>query len=228
MFINVNNYKDKSSDSEMIQAALDEAQKNGKAVIIPKFNERTGKSVWNIDKTLLLYDESTLMLQNAHIRLADGAICNMFTNSNARTELAKTTEGTQRNIHVLGIGKAVLDGGIHNGMYEDNGIARKVMKKFDHHITENCTTFNDSKEKHPSLSEYFFILGKTLYSLFFIFFSFLLSQLSIRYLYSLQLGHSKSVGIYVIASYPALAVTAEDDGDISIWIHSVKLDVFHI
>ena len=146
MFIDVNKYKDKSSDSEMIQAALDEARVNGKAVIIPKYNERTGQSVWNIDKTVLLYSESTLILQNAHLRLADGAICNMFTNSNARTELAKTDEGTERNIHVLGIGKAVLDGGIHNGMYEDNGIARKVVKDYGHHITENCTMYFQNVE----------------------------------------------------------------------------------
>ena len=146
MFIDVNKYKEMNSDSEMIQAALDEARVNGKAVIIPKYNERTGQSVWNIDKTVLLYSESTLILQNAHLRLADGAICNMFTNSNARTELAKTDEGTQRHIHILGIGKAVLDGGIHNGMYEDNGIARKVVKGYGHHITENCTMYFQNVE----------------------------------------------------------------------------------
>lgn len=146
MFIDVNKYKEMNSDSEMIQAALDEARVNGKAVIISKYNERTGQSVWNIDKTVLLYSESTLILQNAHLRLADGAICNMFTNSNARTELAKTDEGTERNIHVLGIGKAVLDGGIHNGMYEDNGIARKVVKNYGHHIIENCTMYFQNVE----------------------------------------------------------------------------------
>ena len=63
MFINVNSYKDMGSDAEMIQAALDEAALKGEAVIIPKYNERTGKSEWNIDKTVLLHDESTLILQ---------------------------------------------------------------------------------------------------------------------------------------------------------------------
>lgn len=141
MYINVNDYKDKKSDSAMIQAAIDDAKVSGKAVVIPKINERTQKPIWDIDKTILLYSEITLILQNAHLRLADGAICNMFSNSNARKALAETNEGREENIHILGVGKALLDGGIHNGMYEDNGITRKVMKKTDHHITENCMMY---------------------------------------------------------------------------------------
>ena len=34
----------------------------------------------------------------------------------------------QHGITINGIGEAVLDGGKHNGIYENNGIARKVMK----------------------------------------------------------------------------------------------------
>ena len=99
MFINVNDYKDRLSDAEMIQAALDAALENGKAVVIPKYNERTKKAIWDIDRAIMLHDESTLIIQNAHLRLADGAVCNMFTNKNARTPLAETGEGTQKNIH---------------------------------------------------------------------------------------------------------------------------------
>ena len=146
MFINVNDYKDRLSDAEMIQAALDAALENGKAVVIPKYNERTKKAIWDIDRAIMLHDESTLILQNAHLRLADGAVCNMFTNKNARTPLAETGEGTQKNIHIMGMGKALLDGGIHNGMYEDNGITRKVMKKTTHHITENCMMYFQNVE----------------------------------------------------------------------------------
>lgn len=146
MYINVNDYKDKRSDSEMIQSAIDDAYLNGKAVVIPKYNERTNKAIWDIDEAIKLYDESTIILQNAHLRLADGAVCNMFTNKNARTELALKNEGTQKNIHIMGIGKALLDGGIHNGMYEDNGITRKVMKKTTHHITENCMMYFQNVE----------------------------------------------------------------------------------
>lgn len=146
MYINVNNYKNEKSDADMIQAALDAASLNGKAVIIPKYNERTNRAIWDIDKAIKLHNESTLILQNAHLRLADGAACNMFTNKNARTECALKDEGKQNNIHIMGIGKAVLDGGIHNQMYEDNGITRKVMKKTTHHITENCMMYFQNVE----------------------------------------------------------------------------------
>ncbi len=146
MFINVNDYKSKKSDRDMIQSALDEAFLTGKAVVIPKHNERTNKDIWDIDEAIMLNDESTLILQNAHLRLADGAVCNMFVNKNARTELALTEECAQKNIHIMGIGKALLDGGIHNQMYEDNGITRKVMKKSTHHITENCMMYFQNVE----------------------------------------------------------------------------------
>ena len=41
------------SDSEMIQAAVDEAAKYGATVEIPRYNERTGKFLWQIDKTVV-------------------------------------------------------------------------------------------------------------------------------------------------------------------------------
>ena len=77
----------------MIQAALDEARATGAAVVIPKVNQRTGKDIWDITKTIYLYDESTLLLQNCHLRLADDVICNMFANENARTPIAIEQEG---------------------------------------------------------------------------------------------------------------------------------------
>ena len=141
MYINVNNYKNEACDSDMIQKALDEAAVSGVAVVIPKINERTGKDVWDITKALLLNDGNTVILQNCHLRLGDGAVCNMFANKKSRVEGAIGPEDKQRNITVKGMGRAVLDGGIHNGMYEDNGISRKVMKKYPHHISENCMMY---------------------------------------------------------------------------------------
>ena len=141
MFIDVNIYKNLETDSDMIQAAVDAAALTGETVVIPKINARTGKSVWDITKTILLDDESTVVLQNAHLRLGDGAFCNAFANRNSKLGGAIGKEHTQRNISIIGIGSAILDGGMHNGMYEDNGIARKVMKKYDYHMTENCMMY---------------------------------------------------------------------------------------
>jgi len=136
MYINVNMYKQESSDSAMIQAAIGEACRTGQAVLIPKHNERTGRDIWEIDKALSLEDGSVILLQNCHLRLADGSVCNMFTNSlSGITHLEE--EKRQKGIQIKGIGKVVLDGGIHNGLYENNGIARKIMKPSPHHVTEN-------------------------------------------------------------------------------------------
>ncbi|MBR5271088.1 MAG: hypothetical protein IKV64_02775, partial [Clostridia bacterium] len=43
----------------------------------------------------------------------------------------------QKNITVKGIGGALLDGGVHNGIYEKNGIVRKVPQKTDYKATQN-------------------------------------------------------------------------------------------
>ena len=94
MYINANSYKHLESDSKMIQAAIDEASLSGKSVLIPKYNERTGRDIWNIAETLYLHSESVILLQNCHLRLADGAVCHMFSNSNAKKPIALTEEGT--------------------------------------------------------------------------------------------------------------------------------------
>ena len=129
MYINVNDYINKGSDAEMIQAALDAAREEGLSVLIPKINKRTGEAIYNIDKTVFLHSGSILVLQNAHLRLADGVICNMFRNADDSNE----------DITIKGIGKSILDGGVHNGLYEVNGIARSVSKYPGRHAYENCT-----------------------------------------------------------------------------------------
>lgn len=141
MYINVNQFQNCACDSDMIQAALDAAVKTGQSVLVPKYNERTGKPIWEITKTVLLHDESVLLLQNCHLRLADGVVCNMFANENARKPIALEPEGTQRNIQIRGIGNVLLDGGNHNGVYEDNGISRKVVKPSPYNATQNCMFF---------------------------------------------------------------------------------------
>ena len=129
LYIDVNEFSSAKSDSDMIQAALDAAKADGISVVIPKINKRTGKAIWSIDKTVLLHSGNILILQNAHLRLADGVICNMFRNA----------DEANSDITIKGIGKSILDGGVHNGLYEVNGIARSVSKYPGRHAYENCT-----------------------------------------------------------------------------------------
>ena len=146
MYINVNRFQSCTCDSDMIQAAIDMARKTGQSVLIPKYNERTGEAIWSITKTVLLYDETVLLLQNCHLRMADGAVCNMFANSNARKPVALETAGVQKNIQILGFGNVLLDGGNHNGLYENNGIARKAVKPSPYNTTQNCMMFFQNVE----------------------------------------------------------------------------------
>ncbi len=129
LYIDVNEFKDRKSDNEMIQAALDAAKDEGLSVVVPKINKRTGKSIWIIEDTVKLHSGSVLILQNAHLRLADGVVCNMFSNY----------DESNSDITIKGVGRAILDGGTHNGLYEVNGIARSVSKYPGRNAYENCT-----------------------------------------------------------------------------------------
>ena len=118
-YFDPNEFASLGSDSKMIQAAVDEAEKSGaNRVVIPAYNERTGSFLWVIDKTILLPSHFTLEIDNAHLRMADGVFQQMISNRNAMTEIGKTPEGEQEDIAIVGHGRALLDGGVHNGLRE--------------------------------------------------------------------------------------------------------------
>ena len=132
--INVNELRFRgATDSETIQNAIDYAEKTGLGrVTIPRHNERTGENIWIIEKTILLPSQMTVVIEDAHLRLADGVFENIFRNRNCRTPLGNTMEGEQFGINILGTGNALLDGGEHNGLTEQ--------------------MHRDNPEKYPKLS----------------------------------------------------------------------------
>ena len=75
---------------------------------------------YEIEKTILLPSDFTLVLDDCHLRMADGTFCNMFNNQNGLTEKGRTPEGTDHNICIEGRGRAILDGGRYNGLSERN------------------------------------------------------------------------------------------------------------
>lgn len=106
------------SDAHRIQLAVDEAERTGKnTVIIPRLTPE-GKTFWEIDKTILLPSNITLILDNCCLKMADGVICRMMMNSLAETPEGKRKENVQKNIHIIGRGNAVLSGGNDNGLNE--------------------------------------------------------------------------------------------------------------
>ncbi|NLC45381.1 MAG: hypothetical protein GX783_14010 [Clostridiales bacterium] len=115
---NPNQFLDYYNDSDMIQAAVDAAEKTGAKVEIPRYNPRTGENYWSITKAIELHTGSVVILDNCCLRLADGVFCSIFRNANSMKEVANTIEGRQYDIRIMGIGNAVLDGGNHNGLTE--------------------------------------------------------------------------------------------------------------
>ena len=108
-----------ATDSETIQNAVNYASENDLGrVTIPRFNERTGKTVWDIEKAIILPGHMTVVLEDAHLRLADGVFDNVFRSANWMTPEGKTLEGELSDIRILGTGRALIDGGIHNGLVE--------------------------------------------------------------------------------------------------------------
>lgn len=109
----------RENDSFTIQAAVDAAEAIGdREVVIPAINPRTNENIYNITDAILLPSNITIVLDNCHLRMADGVISQMFRNKNALTELGTKQEGVQENIHIIGKGAAVLDGGNFNELNE--------------------------------------------------------------------------------------------------------------
>ena len=102
--------------------------KGGSAYILSKIEEAindesrtaTISGNWEISEAIRLPSNFTLILENAHLQMADGVYSNMFVNENHGKEVGRGADGTDRNISIIGKGTAVLDGGKYNGLSEKN------------------------------------------------------------------------------------------------------------
>lgn len=107
------------SDSESINNAVRLASESGvNKVIIPRMNARTEKALWDIDRAILLPSDIHILLDNCFIRQADGCFDNVFRTANTYTEGFSTLQKEHKNIYIEGVGNAVIDGGVHNGLTE--------------------------------------------------------------------------------------------------------------
>lgn len=97
-----------TTDFETLQNAVNDAA--GKCLVIPRYNARTGDTVWNIEKTIQIPSDTTIVLLDAHLRLADFTYCNLFANA----------EESAKNIKICGVGSAAVDSGSFNGLKVKN------------------------------------------------------------------------------------------------------------
>lgn len=137
---NPNFYVNAKDDAEMIQSAVDAASECGEKVTIPRLNERTGENIWMLPRAIKLYTGSTICLDNCRLRQTDDSFDNIFKNSIARTDEGRLLKNRQYDIHIYGLGNAVLDGGNHNGLVERNanrdGRPRVIVNSPMHFV--NC------------------------------------------------------------------------------------------
>lgn len=108
-----------STDAESIQNAVNLAHETGlNCVSIPRYNAREGAFLWTIEQAIRLPSNMTILIDNAHLIMADGVYSNFFINSNAYLPESLTKEGRQHHISIIGQGNATLDGGKANDLTE--------------------------------------------------------------------------------------------------------------
>ena len=135
-YIDPNDYYSLADDSLMLQAAVDAAVICGQCVRVPRYNKRTGKNEWVIQRAIKLHSGSTVVLDSCRLRLADGVFDSIFKNDFARMPEAGLISNRQYDIRIMGVGSAILDGGRHNGLTEHND-RDSENPKFDHCVLEN-------------------------------------------------------------------------------------------
>ena len=99
--------------SELISALISEAIKSGA-------RKATVSGSYEIEKPIRIPSDFTLILDECHLRLADGVYSNIFLNEHFGTDEGRGVDGRDRNIRIIGKGRAVLDGGKYNGLSEKN------------------------------------------------------------------------------------------------------------
>ena len=161
-----NAYAHLADDAAMIQAAVDAARESGGSVTIPRHNDRTGKNIWVLPRAVLLHSGSSIVLDNCHLQQADDSTDNLFRNSVCRTPDGVKPECRQYDIHIRGIGNAVLDGGKHNGICEANWKALGVelygnclihFQNLERFSVENITCSN---QRYWALTHHFCAEGR--------------------------------------------------------------------
>ena len=116
------------TDADTIQNALNAAVAENKMLLIPRYNARTGSTLWNIGKAIILPSGAHVALLKTHLRQQDFCYDNLF-----------RAEGVE-NVAVTGVGDALLDGGIHNQLKSRNA------EKYGMVIEQNaCVLLNGVK-----------------------------------------------------------------------------------
>ena len=110
----------KGTDSERIAQALAVLKKQGGGTLrIPRREDADGRAFWLIDEAILLDADTTLIIENCMSKLSDRCRDNFIRSANCGYGIEDIK--TINNIHVIGIGNAVLMGADNPRATGDSG-----------------------------------------------------------------------------------------------------------
>lgn len=127
-FFDPNDYK--GSDIEKINSAIADAQKVNSFVRIGKriADENSSRDHWLIDSAILLPENMTFIICNTLIKLSDLCRDNIFRSANCLMDSNGREPEIISNIHIIGEGKAILEGAEHPRATGDSAKTLGVQK----------------------------------------------------------------------------------------------------
>lgn len=99
------------SDAQRINEAIRVAAEKGLPVVVPRRNEARGEDLWLLDSAILVQDNTTLVLDNCHIKLSDRCRDNMIRSANCGMGI--TDIRPMEHVHIRGVGHVLLEGADH-------------------------------------------------------------------------------------------------------------------
>ncbi|MBR5742505.1 MAG: hypothetical protein IKX85_01785, partial [Clostridia bacterium] len=112
------NTSGKKSDSPRLNDLVRKAAESGAGkLVIPANNPESEDGKYYLDSPIVLPSRFTLLLYNCTLVLMDGVYSNMIVSEGVFDE-GLTAGDELHDIHVIGIGKATLDGGNPNDLTE--------------------------------------------------------------------------------------------------------------
>jgi hypothetical protein len=98
------------SDVERINQAIRSAAGTGRRIVIPRRNVAVDgeHDVWLLDSAILVLADTTLELDNCHIKLSDRCRDNMIRSANCGLGIGEIEP--MRHVHIYGVGDVLLEG----------------------------------------------------------------------------------------------------------------------
>ncbi|MGD9128764.1 MAG: hypothetical protein PVH19_15415 [Planctomycetia bacterium] len=108
-FVSPNSFD--GTDVERINQAIQAASARGLRVVIPRHNKGRNKDLWLLDSAILVQDNTTLELDNCHVKLSDRCRDNMIRSANCG--LGVTDIRPMKHVHIYGVGNVLFEGADH-------------------------------------------------------------------------------------------------------------------